>query len=200
MVKETSLALYAMARDLIALRRQSPMDPESDPTSALLAARLDGDPLPDEMIIGCVRQVLVVGIIAPTVVIGSIGVHLSRHPELQQELRENPALVPATLEEFLRLYTPYRGFARTPSRDIEVHGCPIRKDQPIALLYASANRDEAGRASRPVHLEPAEHGRERRLWARAASLSRRCAGAAGVARGAGRASGPHPPLPGRRSG
>ena len=143
-VKETSLALYAMARDLIALRRQSPMDPEFDPTSALLAARDDrGEPLPDEMIIGCVRQVLVVGIIAPTVVIGSIGVHLSRHPELQQTLRENPALVPAALEEFLRLYTPYRGFARTPSRDIEVHGCPIRKDQPIALLYASANRDEA---------------------------------------------------------
>ena len=142
-VKETSLALYAMARDLIALRKREPMDPESDPTSALLAARFEGDPLPDEMIIGCVRQVLVVGIIAPTVVIGSIGVHLSRQPELQQALRENPALVPAALEEFLRLYTPYRGFARTPSRDIEVHGCPIRKDQPIALLYASANRDEA---------------------------------------------------------
>ena len=141
-VKETSLALYGMARDLIALRKREPMDPDIDPTSALLAARLDGEPLPDELIIGCVRQVLVVGIISPTVVIGSIGVHLSRHPDLQQQIRADPQIIPAALEEFLRLYTPYRGFARTAGRDIEVHGCPIHKDEPIALLYASANRDE----------------------------------------------------------
>lgn len=142
-VKETSLALYAMARELIALRRRDPLDPETDPTSALLAARHEGEPLPDELIVGCVRQVLVVGIIAPTVVIGSIGVHLSRDQALQQKLRTSPELTGSALEEFLRLYTPYRGFARTPSRDVVVRGCPIRKDQPVALLYASANRDEA---------------------------------------------------------
>lgn len=141
-VKQTSLELYGMARDLIALRKAEPLDPDEDPTTALLAVRRDGEPLPDDMIVGCVRQVLVVGIIAPTVMIGSIGVHLSRHPDLQQRLRAEPALIPAALEEFLRLYTPYRGFARTAGRDMELHGCPIAKDEPIALLYASANRDE----------------------------------------------------------
>lgn len=142
-VKETSLALYAMARELVALRREVPLDPEEDPTSALLAARHDGEPLPEELIIGCVRQVLVVGIIAPTVLIGSIGVHLSRDRDLQQQLRHHPELVPAALEEFLRLYTPYRGFARTTNRDVEIRGCPIKAGEPIALNYASANRDEA---------------------------------------------------------
>ncbi|MFC3068884.1 cytochrome P450 [Phenylobacterium soli] len=142
-VKETSLALYAMARDLIALRRAEPMDPEVDPTSALLAARHEGQPLPDDLIIGCVRQVLVVGIIAPTVVIGSIGVHLSRHPDLQHKLRAEPALIAPAVEEFLRLYTPYRGFARTANRDVEICGRTIARDEPIALLYASANRDES---------------------------------------------------------
>lgn len=140
--KATSLQLYEMARDLIALRKREPLDPEEDPTSALLAARYQGEPLPDEMIVGCVRQVLVVGIIAPTVVIGSICVHLSRHPDLQQRLRAEPHLMPAALEEFLRLYTPYRGFARTASHDVTVRGCPIKPAEPIALLYASANRDE----------------------------------------------------------
>lgn len=142
-VKETSLALYGMARELIALRKSDPADPEVDPTAALLAARHDGKPLPEELIIGCVRQVLVVGIIAPTVLIGSIGVHLSRDLALQQQLRENPQLIPAALEEFLRLYTPYRGFARTANRDVEIRGCPIKKGEPIALNYASANRDAA---------------------------------------------------------
>ena len=141
-VKETSLALYQMAHELIALRKREPLDPEEDPTSALLDARHEGQPLPDELIVGCVRQVLVVGIIAPTVVIGSIGVHLSRHPDLQRLLRHSPAVIPAALDEFLRLYTPYRGFARTAAQDMEMHGCPMKRGEPIALVYASANRDE----------------------------------------------------------
>jgi cytochrome P450 len=141
-VKETSLALYAMARGLVALRRSVPADPQTDLTTALLEARHLGEPLPEDLIIGCVRQVLVVGIIAPTVLIGSIGVHLSRDTALQQRLRETPALLPRALEEFLRLYTPYRGFARTANRDVQIRGCPIAAGEPIALNYASANRDE----------------------------------------------------------
>jgi cytochrome P450 len=140
-VKETSYALYDMARELIAQRKLQPMDAASDITSALLAVRVDGQALPDEMILGTVRQVLVVGIIAPNVMIGSICVHLARHPELQQRLRQEPALIPAALEEYLRLYTPYRGFARTPREDIEIHGVKIRQHEPVALVYASANRD-----------------------------------------------------------
>lgn len=142
-MRETSLALYDMARQLIALRKQSPLDPAIDPTSALLAARqADGEPLPDDMVVGMVRQVLVVGIVAPMVMVGSMTVHLSRHPELQQQLRADPSLVPAAIEEFLRLYTPYRGFARTAKGDVVFRGREIARDEPIALLYASANRDE----------------------------------------------------------
>jgi cytochrome P450 len=141
-MKETSLRLYAMARELIALRRAEPEDPALDPTSALLAARHDGGPLPDEMIVGTVRQVLVVGMVAPMVMIGSISVHLTRHPELQQQLRADPSLVADALEEFLRLYSPYRGFARTAVRDVTVRGRTIPAGEAISLLYASANRDE----------------------------------------------------------
>ena len=141
-MKETSLVLYDLARDLIALRKREPLDPAEDPTSALLAARDGGQPLPDEMIVGTVRQVLVVGMIAPMVLVGSIAVHLARDRALQSQLREEPALIPAALEEFLRLYTPYRGFARTAVRDVEIGGRRIPAGEPIALVYASANRDE----------------------------------------------------------
>jgi cytochrome P450 len=143
MVKETSLKLYDMARSLIAHRRREPRDPATDPTAALLAARVDGQPFPDEMILGTIRQVLVVGIIAPTLIVGSIAVHLARHPELQQQLRADLSLMPRAIEEFLRLYTPYRGFARTANRDVDFHGRTIKEGEPIALLYASANRDES---------------------------------------------------------
>jgi cytochrome P450 len=118
------------------------MSPTEDAASALLAARVDGEPLPDEMIVGTIRQVLVVGIIAPTVVIGSIAVHLSRDRALQDRLRKEPQSIPAAIEEFLRLYTPYRGFARTATRDVCIRGREIPAGEPIALVYASANRDE----------------------------------------------------------
>jgi len=142
-VKETSLKLYDIAREVIRLRKAEPLDPLEDATSALLVARDDdGSLLPEEMILGTIRQVLVVGIIAPTVIIGSICVHLSRDQQLQQQLRQNPHQIPAALEEFLRLYTPYRGFARTANTDVTVQGKTIPKGEPIALVYASANRDE----------------------------------------------------------
>jgi cytochrome P450 len=140
--KETSLKLYEMARAVIADRKARPLPVDQDATSSLLAARVDGQPLPEEMIVGTIRQVLVVGIIAPTVMIGSIAVHLARNPGLQQHLREHPELAEAATEEFLRLYTPYRGFARTARTDVTLHGRTIPAGEPIALVYASANRDE----------------------------------------------------------
>jgi cytochrome P450 len=140
--KESSLLLYEMARTLVAERKAVPLDRTEDATSALLATRVNGEPLPDEMIIGTIRQVLVVGIIAPTVLIGSITVHLARHPDLQDRLRADRALIPAAVDEFLRLYTPYRGFARTAVRDVTICGRTIPAGEPIALVYASANRDE----------------------------------------------------------
>ena len=142
-MKRTSLKLYDMARDLIFLRRQEPRDPDEDVTSSLLAARYQGEPLPDDLIVGMVRQVLVVGIVAPTVLLGSIAVHLSRDKALQDKLRADLSLVPAAVEEFLRLYTPYRGFARTAVEEVEIGGRTIPPGEGIALVYASANRDEA---------------------------------------------------------
>lgn len=135
--------LAALAAELIAERRREPRDPLRDPTSSLLQERdADGNPLPEPLLAGCVRQVLVVGLVAPPLVMGSIAVHLARDPALQERLRRNLDLIPDALEEFLRLYTPYRGFARTAREPIELHGRKIQPGEPIALVFASANRDE----------------------------------------------------------
>src|SRR5690349_19592498 len=136
--------LADMAAEVIAERRREPRDPEVDPTSSLLAARDEaGQPFPEVLLAGCVRQVLVVGLVAPPILLGSIAVHLSRDAGLQQQLRADPSLIPDAIEEFLRLYTPYRGFARSAREEVELHGRRIRPGEPIALVYASANRDES---------------------------------------------------------
>ncbi len=64
-VKRTSLALYEIARSVIEMRRAEPLDPADDPTSGLLATRVDGEPLPDDMVLGTIRQFIVVGMVAP---------------------------------------------------------------------------------------------------------------------------------------
>jgi cytochrome P450 len=144
LVKETSLRLYDIARAIIQTRKAEPWDPAEDPTSALLHARgNDGEPLPEPLVLGTIRQMIVVGMIAPSVIIGCMLVHLAQHPGLEQELRKHPDSIAAAVEEYLRLFTPYRGFARTAKHDVEFAGRTIPKDEPIALVYSSANRDEA---------------------------------------------------------
>jgi cytochrome P450 len=144
LVKEKSLVLYELALNIVESRKVQPLDPSEDVATALLQTRDDnGDLLPDNLVLGTIRQMIVVGMIAPGVFIGSMLVHLAAHPELQSELRNDPSLIPAAIEEYLRLFTPYRGFARTSRKDVEIGGRLIKKDEPIALVYASANRDEA---------------------------------------------------------
>lgn len=90
---------------------------------------------------GCLRQSLVVGVVAPPILIGSICKHLSEDKKLQQQLRDDESLIPAAMEEFLRLYSPYRGFARTVSEPVDLHEVTIRPNEPVTICYAAANRD-----------------------------------------------------------
>lgn len=143
LVVSTGEKLAELAREVLADRRANPRDPKVDPTSSLLASTdADGTPFPEHLLAGCVRQVLVVGLVAPPILFASVVAHFARHPETLALLRADPTLVPAAMEEFFRLYTPYRGFARTSRTEIQMHGRMIRPGEPIALAYAAANRDD----------------------------------------------------------
>jgi cytochrome P450 len=142
-VRSLSGRLYEIAQSIIDDRVSAPRDPADDLVAALLVAEYDGAPLPDAMVLGCVRQLIVTGMVAPSVFIGNMFVHLSNDQELQAQLRADPSVIPAAVEEFLRLYSPYRGMARTAREDVIVGGQLIRKNDPVALVYTSANRDES---------------------------------------------------------
>ena len=103
--------------------------------------RIDGEPLEDEFVAGSLRQLLIAAHVAPTALLASAVDHLARDPALQEALRADPALIPAALEELLRLYAPNQGFARTATRDVEIRGRTIRAGEMAALVLPSANRD-----------------------------------------------------------
>jgi cytochrome P450 len=141
-VNSMSDALYDIAAEVVALREKDLQDPDEDLISALLCAGDRGEAISHEMVVASIRQFLSAAQAAPGAVLGSIAVHLSRDPGLQDYLRHNPDRIPAAVEEFLRLYSPYRVFARTAKHDIEIGGRAIRAGEPITMNFPSANRDE----------------------------------------------------------
>ena len=68
---------------------------------------------------------------------------LATQPDVQEQVRDDPQLVPALLEETLRLESPFRNHHRHIRTDTSLAGVPLPKDGHLLLLWGSANRDPA---------------------------------------------------------
>ncbi|MGV3652461.1 MAG: cytochrome P450 [Devosia sp.] len=140
---ELSRRIDGFATGLVADRKVAPRDPDADMVTGLLAADGDGTPFTDEEVAGMIRLLLIGGHTVPRNFLGSAIWHLAEHPELQQQLREDPALIRPAVEELLRLYSPNQALVRVARHDTEVGGRAVPEGCPVALLFLSANRDEA---------------------------------------------------------
>ena len=67
---------------------------------------------------------------------------LIQHPEQLARLQDDPSLIPAAVEEFLRWASPVYHFRRTATRDVELGGKQIRAGDKVVMWFASGNRDE----------------------------------------------------------
>ena len=67
---------------------------------------------------------------------------LGRNPQVWEEVKKNPELVRNVFEEALRIESPFRGFSRVTTEDVEIDGVLVSKGSRIWALYASANHDE----------------------------------------------------------
>ena len=68
---------------------------------------------------------------------------LLEHPDAQDHLRADPALMPAAIEEMLRWWTPVMTFRRTATSGCELSRQRIREGDKVVVSFTSANRDEA---------------------------------------------------------
>src|SRR5262249_60497972 len=66
---------------------------------------------------------------------------LSQHPDENQKLRDNPALIASLVPEIIRYVTPVIHMRRTATQDAELGGQHIRAGDKLAMWHASANRD-----------------------------------------------------------
>jgi len=74
--------------------------------------------------------------------IGWIGRVLSDYPEQRREIAANRALIPAAIEEILRLEPPSNQVARYVTRDVEIHGQTVPAGSVMQCLIAAGNRDD----------------------------------------------------------
>ena len=72
---------------------------------------------------------------------GTIVRVLAEDQALQQRVRFDPALIPALIEECLRLEAPTVLLFRTATRDIDIAGTRITAGDKVGLFIGAANRD-----------------------------------------------------------
>ena len=135
---QANAEIFAYLGALLDARRS---DPRDDILTFLLTADVDGMPLTDEQRLGVAALLLIAGIDTTANTLGLALWHLASHPAAQQQLRQQPALMPAAVEEFLRAFSPVT-IARLATADVTVGGCPIANGDQVLLSLPSANRDE----------------------------------------------------------
>jgi len=67
--------------------------------------------------------------------------HMAEHPEIQEQLRADRALIPNFLEEVLRIESPVKTDFRLARRTTTVAGVEIKAGTPVMMLNGAANRD-----------------------------------------------------------
>ncbi|WP_433454704.1 cytochrome P450 [Streptomyces sp. CA-142005] len=68
---------------------------------------------------------------------------LLQHPDRLAELRADPALLPAAVEELMRMLSIADGMARVALEDIEIDGTTIRAGEGVLFSTSVINRDPA---------------------------------------------------------
>jgi len=75
--------------------------------------------------------------------LGSAAWILARRPDIQRQVRENPELLGAFIEETLRYEPPFRGHYRHVLNDTTLGGADLPANAHLLLLWGAANRDPA---------------------------------------------------------
>lgn len=116
-------------------------EPRDDMITALLHAEVGGRRLTMDELQDFIMLILHGGFDTTGSGIANALLWLEEHPAERAKLRDNPAMLPAAVEEFLRYQAPQPGLARVATRDVEVGGQRIQEGERVLLLWASANRD-----------------------------------------------------------
>ncbi|WP_239334827.1 cytochrome P450 [Frankia sp. CiP3] len=125
---------------VVADRRAAPRDPAADFVSYLMTERYEDRPLRDDEILQMCVVLVLAGLDTVKSQLSYSFHHLATTPEHRRRVATDPAVVPTAVEEFLRAF-PIIQDGRKVTRDVEFHGCPMKKGDMVLLMLGAAMRD-----------------------------------------------------------
>lgn len=114
-----------------------------DPTTALLAATLDGRPLGEADIVSILRNWTAGDLASIAAALGVVVWFLATHQDVQQALRSHPERLAPAIDEMLRIDDPFLVNRRVTTRAVRVGEHELAAGTRVYLNWTSANRDEA---------------------------------------------------------
>jgi cytochrome P450 len=135
---EASRKLGAYFQQMIEARRRKSGDGLVD---VLVNAEVDGERLPDDVIISFLRQLINAAGDTTYRSTGTMLTGLLTHPEQYRAVCADRALVPQAIEETLRWDGPTIMVYRTAARDLTLGGVDIPKGATMCVITGAANRD-----------------------------------------------------------
>jgi cytochrome P450 len=133
LLRQTADELNGYMRSEVERRRREPSD---DMMSELLNSSMT-----DEEIASTGFLLLVAGYDTTAKTMSNCVVALEQHPEQRKLIAENPAMIPAAVEEVMRWWGLLQMQPRIAVKDTEVAGTKITKGDNVYCMLAAANRD-----------------------------------------------------------
>jgi cytochrome P450 len=118
-------------------------NPRDDFLTKLARAKIADEPIPPMELGGAMNSFLNAGHGTTVSGMTSLLWEVFRNPEIKQRLINDPSLIPAAIEESMRLHTPFFGLYRTTTKPVTVGGRDIPEDSAVLMMWAAANRDPA---------------------------------------------------------
>jgi cytochrome P450 len=108
----------------------------------LVHAEFEGRPLTQDELLGISQLMLMGGLDTVTATLHCMITYLARHPDRRRKLVENPSIIPAAIEELLRVETPVQLVPRVVVEPITMQSVNLEPGDPVMLVLGAANIDE----------------------------------------------------------
>jgi cytochrome P450 len=137
-----SARLPEMIGKLMAFAAERRANPSDDLTSFLMQLEIEGRRLNDEQVLRILTN-LIGGGVDTTTSLTALTLHLlAAQPELRRRLIDDPGLYATATDEFLRYTTVNQLLSRTVTKDVEVDGHQLRRNDRVLISWIGANHDE----------------------------------------------------------
>jgi cytochrome P450 len=181
--QNAAIRMFVYLNEQFELRENSPED-YVGLLAGLIEAEADGVKLTRQEQLNVAFLLMIAGLDTVTGALSLMFSRLARHPDEQRAIRNDPSLVPATVEELLRWESPVQCGHRLATEDMVLpSGYQVKAGDHLQLLWAAGNIDASAypdamsvRLDRPTNRHVAfASGVHRCLGSHLARMEMRCA-------------------------